>query len=343
MSITSSATASRASRGAWAASMRERALPALAVARHQPPELVFLGAVDDQDAVHDALEVGSRRAAESRGPDRARPPTATGVRARRGSRDAGSLRALRRVASSAKIRCAQRRAIQRAVAVEDAAAEAPATSAASAGLPGATTSRASWSVSSTATPSAANRLATVRLAAGDAAGEPDAQASRGSAEAREARDSGPRSLRRPTSARSSRRRRGTGRTGSACPRPWRRAARCSAMPTTAPTTAASRMTSSSICQPSQAPSAAKQLEVAVAHAFLAGDQLEELVHAPEAQVARDRADDAVAQGRPAARRRPPGCQRLASSSRARAAAGSGCRAGAGVSKSITVSAIRQAR
>ena len=39
----------------------------------------------------------------------------------------------------------------------------------------------------------------------------------------------------------------------------------------------------------------QQLEVAVAHAFLAGDQLERPVHGPQRQVAGDRADDGVAQ------------------------------------------------
>ena len=38
----------------------------------------------------------------------------------------------------------------------------------------------------------------------------------------------------------------------------------------------------------------EQLEVAVTHAFLAGEQLEQPVHAPQAEIARDRADDAVA-------------------------------------------------
>ena len=41
------------------------------------------------------------------------------------------------------------------------------------------------------------------------------------------------------------------------------------MPTTAPTSEANRMIGSSICQPSQAPKRGEQLEVAVAHAFLA--------------------------------------------------------------------------
>jgi len=47
----------------------------------------------------------------------------------------------------------------------------------------------------------------------------------------------------------------------------------SSTPITAPANAESRMTSGSICQPIQAPIAPKQLEVAVAHAFLAGQQL----------------------------------------------------------------------
>ena len=48
----------------------------------------------------------------------------------------------------------------------------------------------------------------------------------------------------------------------------------------------------------------EQLEVAVAHAFLAGEQLEHPVHAPQAQVTRGRADDAVARADGRARLRP---------------------------------------
>ena len=54
----------------------------------------------------------------------------------------------------------------------------------------------------------------------------------------------------------------------------------------------------------------QQLEVAVAHAFLAGDQPEQMVDAPEAQVAGDRADDAASAGPPAAAPRPRGAHRL---------------------------------
>ena len=54
------------------------------------------------------------------------------------------------------------------------------------------------------------------------------------------------------------------------------------------------MMGSSICQPNQAPKRGEQLEVAVAHAFLAREQLEDPVDAPQAQVAGHRADDAVA-------------------------------------------------
>ena len=55
------------------------------------------------------------------------------------------------------------------------------------------------------------------------------------------------------------------------------------------------------CQPSQAPERGQQLEVAVAHAFLAGGELEQPVDRPQRQVARDGAPQRI---EPAARVQP---------------------------------------
>jgi len=54
----------------------------------------------------------------------------------------------------------------------------------------------------------------------------------------------------------------------------------------------------SACQPNQAPRAAKnlELEVAIAHTFFAGDQLESPVHRPERQVATHCAPKGIGQG-----------------------------------------------
>ena len=97
----------------------ECVLPALAVACHQPPELVFLGAIDDQDAVHDALEMALH---EERNHEDL-------IRTRRRMRLAFSSRGsrmqapfdLRRVASSRT--SAEAPSSSRPFAIEDAAAE----------------------------------------------------------------------------------------------------------------------------------------------------------------------------------------------------------------------------
>ena len=54
----------------------------------------------------------------------------------------------------------------------------------------------------------------------------------------------------------------------------------------------------------------EQLEVAVAHAFLAGEQLEGPVDAPQAEIAGDGADDAVARSDGLAPSPQAGCHRL---------------------------------
>ena len=63
------------------------------------------------------------------------------------------------------------------------------------------------------------------------------------------------------------------------------------IPIAAPTPAESRMTAGKSFQPEPGADRGEQLEVAEAHAFLAGQQPEQPVHGPENEIARDRADD----------------------------------------------------
>ena len=132
------------------------------------------GQIHDQDAVHDALEMALDEERNHEDLIRARRRIATAVRARRGSRDAGSLRPC---VASPRRRTAAGEAPRGPAARRDRGCRrrAPARARQSAGLPGRTTSRAIWSVSSTTAPRAAKSEATVVCAARDAAGEPDTQ------------------------------------------------------------------------------------------------------------------------------------------------------------------------
>ncbi len=262
-------------------------------------DLQLLGAVDHQHAVDVRAAARSRPAAESPGSGTGRPrsPHARSS-CGAGWPGAGAPRvgARRWRREDTISRSAGRSSVP--VGGENAGARSARTSALERRLPGSTTSRAIWSVSMTGTPSAANSFADRGLAAGDAAGEADpkraAVSPRHSCGATRTRrgtgrpTAGPHMQRDPAGggevgAERDRRRRGSR------PRTDQRDARPPRRPPPA-----SRMIGSSICQPSQAPSAAKQLEVAVAHAFLAGEQLEQLIDDPEAQVAGRGADDALA-------------------------------------------------
>ena len=123
-----------------------------------------------------------------------------------------------------------------------------------------------------------------RLAAADPAGQPDDERHAFSVPAGTA---APGARRR--TGRSPRRSRGRARTAAAC----RRRARWTTikvMPITAPTTDDSSTISRQHLPAQPRAQRREQLEVAVAHAFLAADQLEEPVDAPEREVTRDRAD-----------------------------------------------------